>query len=804
MSSLRAWQLTPSHPLALQIAADARLSSTDYPDDQIWEITLGDAERPALTAQTQYGGRLGLASLVPMWWVNEKVIYQYQAYNTPPTVLAFAPGYCALQAKITPEIALRADFWVVDSHTLTARYSLKNTSKTPIEIKLDLIAFVAAVGAEVKINRVTRGSATGGLTFAINGRSKPLIVLEGGTVVREGSSSTKLSHKITIKGGGSAAFRWVHVGLPTLEEGFARADQLFTMNWAVSYRRIVQRAAPIPQVQTGDADLDAALGFGYHHLMQAFLKPTASLPHASLVAARHPAHGASRNGTGADYSRSWSGQSPTLAYLTALAAAPINPQMAKGIVENYLTVQTEDGWIDAKPGLAGQRANMLCMPILARTAFEVAQITGDVNFLRGAYPKLARFVNRWLRPDLDVDGDGFPEWQSEAQTGFPFLPTFAAGLPYGQHLDIRSVEAPDLAAYLLSELIALQAIEKQIGTTNPITKIAPTIDRMHENLEALWIGDRYAYRDRDSNYTGTGITLLDGGRGDEEHFIAHQFTDPQSVIVQIVGGVSNEPRVTLHLYGMDAAGQPVHEQAETGSFSWSSGRGAFTSKTRFAQLERVRADGLSRVYKLYVRTADLQRRDAAGLLPIWSRGISKERAAALVTLMTDPAHFWLPNGISLISAQDNEFDSVKTGEGGGIWTYWITLLGEGLLDYGYHAEAVALFKRVTAAQIAVLKAEKTFREFYHTSQPIGLGEAGHLSGLIPLHLFHRLVNVFILSPDQVRTGGAFAWNTPITIEAHGVTVFRASDNITIVFPDNVTVQVPPDAPLATITKPRSI
>ena len=35
------WQLTPNSPLALQLAADARLSQTDYFDDQVWELALG-------------------------------------------------------------------------------------------------------------------------------------------------------------------------------------------------------------------------------------------------------------------------------------------------------------------------------------------------------------------------------------------------------------------------------------------------------------------------------------------------------------------------------------------------------------------------------------------------------------------------------------------------------------------------------------------------------------------------------------------------------------------------------------------
>lgn len=41
MSNLRQWQLTPHHPLSLEIAADARLSATDYTGDQVWELYLG-------------------------------------------------------------------------------------------------------------------------------------------------------------------------------------------------------------------------------------------------------------------------------------------------------------------------------------------------------------------------------------------------------------------------------------------------------------------------------------------------------------------------------------------------------------------------------------------------------------------------------------------------------------------------------------------------------------------------------------------------------------------------------------------
>ena len=41
-------------------------------------------------------------------------------------------------------------------------------------------------------------------------------------------------------------------------------------------------------------------------------------------------------------------------------------QLAQGIVRNYLAVQQNDGWIDWKPGLGGQRQGVMCLPVLAR------------------------------------------------------------------------------------------------------------------------------------------------------------------------------------------------------------------------------------------------------------------------------------------------------------------------------------------------------------------------------------------------------------------------------------------------------
>jgi hypothetical protein len=64
---MREWQLTQASPMAPRIAADARTGRTNLYDDQVWQLRLGQPDEPAVTLETRYGGRVGLARVVPVW-----------------------------------------------------------------------------------------------------------------------------------------------------------------------------------------------------------------------------------------------------------------------------------------------------------------------------------------------------------------------------------------------------------------------------------------------------------------------------------------------------------------------------------------------------------------------------------------------------------------------------------------------------------------------------------------------------------------------------------------------------------------
>jgi uncharacterized protein (DUF608 family) len=115
------------------------------------------------------------------------------------------------------------------------------------------------------------------------------------------------------------------------------------------------------------------------------------------------------------------------------------------MVRNFLAVQRDDGWIDAKPGLDGQRANVLAPPLLATLAFTVYHYTDDKDFLGECFDGLLAFFYRWLKKDLDRDGDGLPEWSDPAQGAFADSPTLAQSRRWAQGVDSHA-QAPDLAA----------------------------------------------------------------------------------------------------------------------------------------------------------------------------------------------------------------------------------------------------------------------------------------------------------------------------------------------------------------------
>jgi len=782
MDNLRRWEMDRAIPFDFQIAADARFSRTDYTDDQVWRLNLGSRNNPALSFQTQFGGRAEVASIVPMWTLDGRSIQQFQTYMKPPYLTHFAPGYLRAEAQIVPELELVAQYWSMESRAAGGEFAVTNVGDKDINLRIELFGQVVIKNRKRKLNVLTFRDDTIALHLGEIGNINPVVTLEGSSLDVYGGyiSSPKIGCKVTVEVGKTVRIPFVIAGLEDMRDSVSLAMNWMSRPWEPFFEQINLEATAVPKIETGNPNWDKLIDLSYSLAINAFMRPTEHLPHGSFVANRVNNRGWSQRGDGRDHIRVWSGQDPTLSYLTVPVIATVDPKLAKGVIYNYLATQDDEGFVDRQPGLAGQRQGVMMIPILARMAWMIYQQTEDKQFIEDTFPKLHSFFKRWFDHDLDNDDDGVPEWQSERQMGYVAFPTFSKGQPWGQGANIQQMETPDLVAYLISEAEALHAMADLLEEDTDA--LSEQLIKLEAHLEEFWDGKRYTYRDRDSHLTTDSVELLDGVPGDETHTLDRGLVVANRVVIRVVGGVNHRPRINLTLKGKDANGNPVTINADTDDFLWLNRQGMYTSEQALSHIESIQIDGLSRVYKIYAETIDNSKLDINHLLPLWTGRIPDDYAKSLVEIAMDENQFMRPNGITMISAEDKNFSPSNANGGGGIWMYWLSLIGEGMVKSGHKTEATQLMKTVLDMLTKVLWNDGYLSQFYHADEIKAYGEDHHIGGIVTLHLLNEILGVRVISRYKVWVGGVFTWGDQIVVEHYDVVVTRSDDEIYIRFP----------------------
>jgi hypothetical protein len=789
MKNLRQWELTHTAPYSLYLAADQRLSQTDYADDQVWELLIGTQDSPALTMQTKYGGRVGLASLVPLWTHDGRIIYQAQTYHQAPIITAFSPAYIAAEAKLLPTVALKAEHIAFDSKVVGGSYTLTNSGDKEVKLRCELFGHVGIRGKEEKLAIITMAQGGHALAMGTFSNLAGVVMLENGQAsqISSKAATPKIGVDVTIPAQGSVAIRIVHAGMPEIRQSLTAARRWLAMDWQPILDSIHVADIAIPMVQTGNTDWDLVLASSYNRIVQSILRPSGIFPHQTFVAGRVMEYGYSRRGDGGDHPRMWDGQALDLAYLLAPIIASIDAAAGEGIIRNYIAMQKDNGFIDLKPGAAGQKQDLLATPILARAAWDVYEQTENKDFLKAVFPTLQKFFAFWLTQDADKDG--IPEWQHEQQTRYLAFPTFGRGRVWSQSADISTVESPDLIAYLITEATALKQMATTLGDKSATKQYDSHIKNLSKALDSFWSGDYYGYRDRDTNISTSGTVLLEEGAGDLEHYIKRPLAAPNRVIVTITGGVTHTPNVTIKVKGFDANGGEITETASADKLLWQDRQGIYTTQAVFSHVESIRCEGLARVYRVDAKTMDTTDVDLNAVLPLISGIVPAAKAKKLVKVLLDKQHFLRPNGITMTDVATSKFDPSNAEGAGGVWLFWQTLLGEALIDAGEGNKVSDIAKNILNMLQAVLTKEHEFAQFYNSDTSAGLGEKGHIAGIAPLRLLHKLFGIRVIGNRKVWLSQGFAWGRAITIRQHGVYVRRTNKRIKVEFPSGHTVEL---------------
>src|SRR5262249_22569660 len=153
----------------------------------------------------------------------------------------------------------------MDSHAVGGRFVLENSGNEPVSLVFDLFAQVVREGKVIDMNLLGLDDGNEALHLGVIGNLNPILVMEYAKApgLQPGEHvSPKLSARVTIPAKGWTTIRWVHAGLPSLNESLQAAFKwLYQTNWDDALSLIEKASASTPAIETGNADWDAAIAF---------------------------------------------------------------------------------------------------------------------------------------------------------------------------------------------------------------------------------------------------------------------------------------------------------------------------------------------------------------------------------------------------------------------------------------------------------------------------------------------------------------------------------------------------------------
>lgn len=780
---MRTWSLKAGDPCTLVLSADFRFCDPDYFNDHTWEIKTGTGDFNLLELQTTYGLRARSMRIFPGFILDGKKVTRPEKFTSPPRLIHFFPNFLQFDFAPFPEVQVSAEFWLPSSQTLACRMSFHNQTSKTLNLQYELFGQLTPLDGQVLApTRLQYVNILAGKTSGL----EPVLFLTGGPLHGAGPG-TSLLLDVKLSPSASRNFTWVQAALPETQASFDLARRTAARPWDREKARILlTNTAQTVAIHTGDPDWDAALAFSQVTALRLFFNAGEYLPYPSFVQARQPEHGYSTRTDGRDHGTLWSGQNiQDVSYISSLL--PAAPELAAGLLRNFLSTVDATGFIDGQPGLAGQRSHRLSASLLADLAWRIFRQTGDRQFLQEVYPGLLSFFKYWFDRKNDRDGDGFPEWEHPSQTGFEENPAFNNLHPGDQGADIRSSESPALAASLFVECKSLINLAGELHVTADLEFLHSQAETLRTAVMKCWNKPAgfYLVRDRDTHLSLRSRSIFKA-TGSGEFKLEAGFKAPVRLLLRLNAVWRDAPDLEIHLQGK-YLDRPVSEKFDRSVLRWEQGQALVTSQFVYDSLHAITVTGLDPKARLVIRSIDLTQEDQTGFLPLWAGMPGESESKVLIDhKLSDPQTFWHPAGVSTLSLANKPTRQLEELS---VQLPWNHLIGEGLLAYGRRELAADLVTRLMETVIHNLKLHGSFFNEILARDGTGFGERNTVRGLLPVSLFLQVLGVHILSDRSVRLEGNNPFPWPITIKVRGLTVVRRSDETLITFPDGNTTRI---------------
>jgi hypothetical protein len=775
---------SPKCPYSLTIAADSRLTPTDYINDHIWELNIGNSEPMSISLETTFGLRAKVCRIFPRFILAGQVVTNPLDFSRPITIHQYYPNFISITFKPFSTINVQLEYWVPGSQLVAGRSKISNTGQKKCLLQLEWAELLipSEEGDRMSVDEI-------GMTTVLKGNTSglfPVLYLTGGVQVGK-SPYPSLNLSYEIEPHNSVESTWAQASLSETMESLELARILVNQNWQAEFAKIERVNSQDLEIKTGDSDWDRAVYFSQVLVNQLFVGSTENSGLETVVQSRNPDQGFSLVGDGSDYDHRWNGLTSHDLYYLSHLLLPGSPHRFTGILQRFFKAQSSSGEIDWKPGIRGQPSKLLCTPLLARLCLELFEYTGELSDLETLYPKLLKFFFSWFTEHNDRDKDGIPEWDQTIQTGYDENPYFSFTYPWSMGIDISCVESPDLASYLYDECQALNTIAKRFGDTATAIQLESVADNLKRMVVQSWSDQHigYQYLDRDS-HTNTPLVFLGSMLGEGVLDIQQEFSRPVRPFFYIRTNKEGTLPIQIYIHGTTSGGIHRVEKIPTQTIHWRQNSAYVTSESTFSYLEQIQVRGISKEIEVVVRAGLSRYLDQTLLLPLWAGIPTEEQAKILINLVImNKNRFLNPYGLKSCTELQDTGDAPEGFS-------WVNLLFNsfilsGLIRYGDQKKAAELFTRIMNAVVMSLNTDLKLHRLYHGETGKPVGTANTLTSLVPISLFLKILGIKIVNSTKIEITGSNPFPWPVTIKFRGLTVVQHKDKALIIFPDGQTV-----------------
>lgn len=770
---MQPWPIPLRPDFRLPISADARHAPVDYLNDITWELTTGGGGVPALAVQTTAGLRLRSLRFFPRIICGPVTCSDPREFSTAPRLTHLSPGMISLTTEVLPNLELTMDVCVCTSQAIGGRLTWRNNGQAELDFTQEWVGLLSPMGEGTPMT-----AQWFGMNIALSGRSGdlyPVCCMTGGVSGGKGIFPA-LVVDVHLGAGESRSFTWACALLGSPAESFECARQQTNRAWDAQIGRIeMEDAAALLDVDSGDAEWDIAFRLAQREAHR-LIMPGDALPDPSFVLGRQPDQGYSFNGNGRDYPPAWSGQTALDALWLSGLLMPGRQETALGILRNFLAVQADDGSIDFRPGLAGQRSRHLAQPLLAGLARRLMGEAPDALQLNEIYPRLLGFAERWYAPQSDRDADGIPQWEHAVQTGLEYAPVYDRWNPSGQGADIRSLHAPGLIAMLLQENRILTEMARSLKRGDDVQRLEDRSHILQKALDECWNDEAgiFRYCDVQTHTTPGALTIAEIDSPGMLR-VRKSMSMPRRLLLRVEAAPGEQTRpLVVTICGQSLNG-PVEEEIPAARLHWAQNVGRFTTRHVYVQVDQVEVTGLPPGDRLMVLGVDTTREDISLLLPLWAGVCSPQQAAAIVERS-------LPRLMG-------RFGLRQWPESRVIHAGWNQIIGEGLINNGQEPVAANILSALMSAVAPFAARSGRFAEAYDADNGAPLGESAALHGLAPLALFLQVLGIQQIGMNLLVWRGRSFFPRSVKLQYRGTRIIIDSGQARVIFTNGHQVTV---------------